>query len=400
MSWLFKRRKIEFASGEKYSLREQKGVTIGREIAYEGYVPHPENIGKYMDFYRQSAVVHASINALTDMIVGVGFYTDADDQAAKEAVDAYAEQVNLDGVLRVACMNMLIYGFSPVERYWQNGLLQLKPLPPRTVYVRMNERGEVEAYRQRTLGRIIDFTVDEIIWFAHNELPGNPYGISIIEPVATLLEYKRQILEDICRIVHRYASPLNIWITRGSADDLKNAVSERPPDEDIFVGHASKDDLEVKTLEMDPRGKYTDYLDKINEEIYESMQAPIMTYLRNATEASARVQLDVIRRHVDGVQRYLKRKIEKEIFRPVIEKMGLSEVPRLRWGKPSTGLEQITIRDIALLAQSYVITSKQAADLLRRMGLPIEEGGEGDSSPPRLFKDSEHICEEIRRRSR
>lgn len=380
MSWfrrLFERRIQAEAGG---SLNEKKGAVRVGPPPLEGVIPHPPNITRYETLYRESALVNSAVNSLTDMIVGVGYFTEAEDPEAKKLVDDYAELVNLDGILRKACQLMLIHGFAPLERWWSNGVLNLKLLPPRTVYIRLDDKGRLLGYRQRTWsGRSIDFEPDEVIWLCHNELPGQPYGVSLIEPVINLLEHKQEILEDLCRIVHRYASPLNIWITRADVTPIKSAVEQREPDEDIFIGRAGPEDVTIKTLEMDPRGRYTDYLNLINEEIYEALKAPFLVHLRNATEASARVQLEVIQRHVEGVQRYLKRVVEGEIFQPIIEKKGLTEVPRLRWGRPATGVETLSVEDIARLVQAYVLTSKQAIDLLRKMGLPIEEeeGGEG-----------------------
>lgn len=364
--------------------RSARGLFSGRLIEHKGEAQigsppplglarHPEHIQEFEKIYRKSAVVNAAINNLVDMIVGIGYYTEAEDMKSKEIVDSYAEEANLDGVLRVICRNMLVFGFAPVERWWDS-TLRLKPLPPQTVYAQIDEKGNVVAYKQKTWsGGFIGFQLDEIIWFSHTAYPGNPYGVGLVEPIYELINYKEKILEDICKIVHRYASPLNIWITRGPVDALKDAIVNRAPDEDIFIGRAAPEDVQVKTLEMDPRGRYTDYLEIINQEVYECLQAPLLTYLKNATEASARVQLEVIQRHVNGVQRYIKRIVEREIFKPLIEKAGGGEVPRVRWGRMSTGVENMTIRDIALLAQSYVLTSRQAVDLLRKMGLPIEE---------------------------
>lgn len=353
---------------------ERKGeLYVGSPPAL-GLLRHPENIYEFERIYRSSAVVNAAVNNLVDMIVGAGYYTEAIDSRAKEVVDAYAEEVDLDGFLRVVCRKMLIFGFTPVERWWEDGKLNLNPLPPQTVYVQVDEKGRVIGYKQKSWsGKTIEFKPEEIIWFSHTAYPGNPYGVGLIEPIYKLITYKDKILDDICRIVHRYASPLNIWITRGPIESLREAVKSRQPDEDIFIGRASPEDIQVKTLEMDPRGRYTDYLEVINQEIYECLQAPLLTYLRNATEASARVQLEVVQRHIDGIQRYIKRVIEKEIFKPLIENAGLSEVPRMRWDRPSTGIEKITIRDIALLVQACVVTREQAVSLLRKMGLPIEE---------------------------
>ena len=372
---LIRKNIVEASSGRGLfsRIREQKGSARVGPLPALNLLQHAENLSEFENVYRRNAVVNAAINNLVDMVVGVGYYTEADNPRAKEIVDKYAEEVNLDGFLRVVCRNMLIFGFAPVERWW-NDTLQLKTLPPQTVYVEIDKKGNVIGYKQKTwMGEYIDFKLDEIIWFAHNASPSNPYGVGLIEPIYTLIDYKQDILEDICKIVHRYASPLNIWITRGSITDLKTAVENREPDEDIFIGRASPDDIQVKTLEMDPRGRYVDYLEVINQEIYECLQAPLLTYLKNATEASANVQLEVIQRHVDGVQRYIKRVVEKEVFRPLVEKAGLSEVPRIRWGKPSIGVENLTVKDIATLVQAYVLSTDQAVDLLRKMGLPIEE---------------------------
>ena len=355
-------------------LIERKGeVYIGPPPPL-GLLHHPEHIQEFEKIYRRNAIINAAINNLVDMTVGVGYYTEADDIQAKEIVDSYAEEVNLDCFLRVVCRNMLIFGFAPVECWWKNNTLHLLPLPPERVYVKVDEKGYPIGYSQKSLlGHYIDFHLNEIIWFSHTAYPGNPYGVGLIEPIYKLITYKEKIIEDICKIVHRYASPLNIWITRGQIDALKEAIVNRAPDEDIFIGRAAPEDIQIKTLEMDPRGKYTDYIEIINQEVYECLQAPLLTYLKNATEASAKVQLEVIQRHVDGIQRYIKRVVEREIFKPLIEASGLKEVPRIRWGRPSTGIEKLTIHDIAMLVQTYVLTSKQAADLLRKMGLPIEE---------------------------
>lgn len=370
MSWL--KKKLEAFAGRGL-FQERKGSTIVGPPLPQNILLHPENLDKFEDVYKNNAIVNAAINNLVDMTVGVGYYTEAEDEKAKQAVDEYAEKANLDGFLRVVCRNMLVFGYAPVERWW-NDTLQLKPLPPQTVYVQLDRKGEIQAYKQKTWsGGWIDFSPDEIIWFSHMAWPGNPYGIGLIQPIYTLVKYKGEILVDICKIVHRYASPLNIWISRGNVKPVREAVEARQPDEDLFIGNISPEDIQIKTLEMDPRGKYTDYLEVINQEIYEALQAPLLAYLKNSTEASSKVQLEAIQRHVEGIQRYIKRVVEREIFKPIIEKSGLTEVPRLRWGVPSTGVEKLTIKDVAALVQAYVIDGKQARDLLRKMGLPVEE---------------------------
>lgn len=382
---LFKRRTEAYPGRGLF--QERKGSVLVGPPPFLQLLPHPAHLADFEKIYRENAVVNAAINNLTDMIVGVGYYTEADDEKAKKVVDAYAEEVNLDGFLRVVCRNMLVFGFAPVEK-WFNKTLNLKPLPPQTVYVQLDNKGEIKGYKQKSWsGSYVDFATDEILWFSHMSYPGNPYGIGLIEPIYSLVEYKNKILLDICKIVHRYASPLNIWLSTSDISPIRDAVEARQPDEDLFIGRVSPDEVQIKTLEMDPRGKYTDYLEIINQEIYEALQAPLLTWLKNSTEASAKVQLEVIQRHVEGIQRYLKRKVEGEIFKPVVDKVGLKEVPRLRWGMPQTGVEKLSVKDVAQLVDSFIIDGRQARELLRKIGLPIEEpektGAEKENVKPK-----------------
>lgn len=360
---------------EKGLLMEKKGATITGPPPALGRLKHPPNIHLFEKIYAENAVVNAAINTLTEMTVGIGYFTEANDGKAKRIVDEYAEKINLDSLLRTICKNCFIYGFSPIEKWWENGILQLKPLPPHTVYVIIDAKGNMEGYQQKTWsGEYITFGINEIIWFSPFAYPGNPYGVGKIGPIYMLANYRNEILQNFALIVKRHARPPAIWLIRGDPAELKQQSETRSPDQDLFVGPVDPDkDLKIIYPEFGARGQYENMFEAVNQEIYEGLQAPLLTWLKNSTEASAKVQLEAIQRHVAGIQRYFKRMIEHEIFTPLIKKAGLSEVPRLRWGIPQTGIENLTIRDVATLVQANILTSKQAIDLLRKMGLPIEE---------------------------
>ncbi|MEM2177039.1 MAG: phage minor head protein [Archaeoglobaceae archaeon] len=356
-------------------LVEKKGVVITGPPPVLGRLRHPPNIQFFEKIYAENGVVNAAINTLTELTVGVGFFTESSDEKAKKLVDEYAEKVNLDGLLRVICRNCFIFGFSPVERWWENNILQLKPLPPQTVYAIIDAKGNVKGYQQKTWsGEYIDFSIDEIIWFSPFAYPGNPYGIGKISPIYSLTFYRNEILQNFALIVKRHARPPAVWLMRADPENVKREAEKRSPDQDFFLGPIDPEkDLKIIFPEISARGQYENMFEALNQEIYEGLQAPLLTWLKNSTEASAKVQLEVIQRHVSGIQRYFKRIVEREIFTPLIRKAGLSETPRLRWGVPQTGVENLTIRDIAMLVQAYVITPKQAIALLRKIGLPIEE---------------------------
>jgi len=359
--------------------REQKG--IGREgWALEEFVEYPEDLESFEKYYKENNEVNAAVNVLSDMTVGVGYFTESENEKAKEIVDSFAEEMGLDILLNRVVKNMLIYGFCPIERWLklgrppQTGMrLGLKALSPKTVKVRMDKKGEVLGYRQTVSGSTVDFKPSSIVWCVYNQVGTSPYGMSITQPILNLLEAKESINEDMPKVIHRYGSPLTVWETSQAISALKQAVTEREPDEDVFLGNTPPDAVRWKTLEMDPRGRFADYIKIIDEEILECLQAPILRYLRNATEASATKMLEVIDRHIQGLQRYMKRVVEREMFSPLLAVYDIWDVPSLRWGRPQTGLENISLTDIANLTEKGVITPLQGVNLLKKIGVPIED---------------------------
>jgi hypothetical protein len=329
--------------------------------------------------------VHAAINVLADMAVGVGYYTEYENQRAKEIVDEFAEDVGMDQILLNVVKSMLIYGFCPVERYLvkgpPKGVLRLKILPSRTVQVERDQKGKILGYKQALNGHTVNFKEREIVWFVYNQVGTGVYGTSIIEPILSLVKAKEQTHKDMPKIIHRYSSPLTVWETSTDISALKDAVTSREPNEDIFMGHVSKDDVRFKTVELDPRGRFVEYIDDINEGILEGLQAPLLRYLRNATEASATKMLETIERHILGIQQYVKRVVEREIFAPLLAAYGLSDVPSLEWGQPKTGLEDLDLEGLARLVEVGALTPSQAQDLMQKMGLPLEETEEEPKAP-------------------
>lgn len=374
----FKNRNFTAEAGPK-SAQEKKGL-ITPTYGYEKTIEYPANLDDYDKFYMENSEVNSAINVKSDMTVGIGYFTESENKLAKELVDEYAELVGLDQILLRVVKYMLIYGFCPVERFFKPGRpakqedikLYLKILLPKTVKIQRDEKGKVLGYKQVANGKTVYFKPSEIIWFVNNEIT-SPYGTSLIQPIMNLLKAKEKINEDMPKIIHRYASPLTVWESNQTIEPLKQAVTTRQADEDIFLGNVPPGTVRFQNLEIDPRGRFDNYLRIIDESILECLQAPILRYLRNATEASATKMLEVIDRHIEGIQRYIKRMVEGEIFAPLLLVQGIEDVPRLRWGLPRTGLENIKLTDIALLVEKGVITSKQGVDLLRKLGVPFEE---------------------------
>jgi hypothetical protein len=378
--------------------REQKGkITSG--MTWADRQPHPKNMDKYDDLNNDSEV-ETAITTLTGMIAGVGFYTemgedDKPDHPSKKAVDAYAEKINLDEKLSTAVRVMLGKGNCPIERL-KDGDLNI--LPPETFYVWKHPTGEIYKYTQEiTTGNpIATWSGDEmknIIRFIRKETPSTPYGVAMVEPIAERIEQRREMAEDVPNVIHKYGYPFRVWEadTNAIMDQVFNQATNREVDEDVFLGNVPKDSLRIHSETLDPRINFTEYVRHNDEQIAEGLFAPLVLYLRNATEASAKTILEAIETYTQGEQRYIKRRVERFLFEPLVGK----PTPRLVWGSPRTGVEDLTMADVAQLYQVSALSFPQVQDLIKKLGVPIMDQPQ-QTTPPDTGPPVVQVPQELR----
>jgi hypothetical protein len=87
--------------------------------------------------------------------------------------------------------------------------------------------------------------------------------------------------------------------------------------------------------------------------------------------------MESVDRLVNGIQRYVKRRVERYLFEPLVGK----PVPRLMWGKPQTGLEKVTMTELAALCNSPALANNQKQELLKQYGVKLPEA-DWKTGPP------------------
>lgn len=369
-------------SRRKYHTEDSGVIFTG---TYNDKLPHPSNMGRYEDMNRDPEV-ETAIMILTDMVAGVGGYftmpegTDPKHPNKKKA-DDWAESINLDEKIAEAVRTHFQNGFCPVERL-PDGNLQM--LPPETFYKWRNMKGKVYKYSQDIGGSEVatwkDNELDQITVFTYKETVKRPYGLALVDTVIDRVEARRDMAVDVPEVIHKYGFPFRVWIA--STEEIGNVVydnaTNREVDEDIFLSNIPPGSLELKTETQDPRINFTQYIVHNDEQIAEGLFAPLLLYLRNATEASATKMLEAVEMRVQGIQRYWKRRIEAYWIKPITGE----PVPRWNWGAPKTGLEDFSLDGIAALYTAGAITFDQSQDILRKMGVPLIDITKTDPNKP------------------
>jgi len=374
---------------------------------YTPKLPHPTKMLKY-DGICNDPETRIGIDLLTDMIAGVGYYTqmperDADgkevntEDPKKATVDRWLDQVKFQDKYKQIVRAKLSKGFCPIE-HLPGGNIKL--LPPESFYIWRNKRGRIFRYSQEINGSPVAYwqvsnwqeslktederkdteivdeslvagTLDDTTLFIHNEDTSHPYGHSLIDSIADLVEARKQMNIDIPKIIHRYSSPLGIHEADGDIASLKTAITDREVDEDVYVGNVRKDELRHTYLEPTGQAKFLPYVELVYYQIAEALHAPLILLMKNATEASATKMLESIDRYVQGEQSQNAELIEHEFFMRLLK---MSEpTPDFLHGAPKAVLDEMTLDQIGTLKGNSTITWEQAQDLIRQKGIPIIE---------------------------
>jgi hypothetical protein len=382
--------------------KESKG-TVDISRTWTDKRPHPAIMSK-LDELNNDPELETAITIMTEMIAS-GFYTEMGAQVPKQTdaqgkeivhphklkVDAWNEAINADEKIAEAVRVMLEKGFVAIEIIPEENN-DLKVLPSQTMFIWQDKKGKVTKYTQDVGGSQVaewkGADAKNILWWANKATPENPYGKPMALCLEPFLEARKEMTNDGPAVLHKVGYPLRRWEsrTKETMDKVFTQATNRDPDEDLFIDGVEEGDLRVVTEQTNARINFEGFLTSNNQMIAEGLFSPLMNYLRNATEASATKMLEAIDRHVQGIQRYVKRRTE-QVFGRIC---GGDPIPRMVWGSPRSGVEQVAYADIASLYNggNGCITFDQAQDLIKKLGLPLKDLPEGQTGPmPPSLKD-------------
>ena len=111
---------------------------------------------------------------------------------------------------------------------------------------------------------------------------------------------------------------------------FEHAVKNRP-EEGVWLFHGLKRMPTVNAVSIDPRAQgFTYYIDHMVNQFYLGCETPLPRLFSTPgfTEASARAALELQDMLIDPIQRMIKRRVEREIFRVLFCKLVLIQLKR------------------------------------------------------------------------
>jgi len=343
-----------------------------------------------VDIYLCDPAARAAVDFLADQTVGSGFYTTAEDAAAKIVVDEFNEAVNLDDMLLRTCREIVAFGNCFWEKLEPNFLEGLKILPITSIdKVLRDQYGEVQGFRQtvRYGGNMLP--PERIIHFCWNPVDGEAFGSGILRSLAgvmslsgnesrpSFVDMKASIEKGMTEIMRKYAGPTELWKFPGLPDDkaseYASLLKSMPREGGRFVVNMP---AEVDVIAVDPRSRFDAYVEHVWNQYILGLQTPLPKLFTTPgfTEASAKAAIEVAERKVMALQRFIKRIIEREVFASVVRQVGFKpkEVQvRLNWGSPKIG--EMRIEDLLKAFEDEAIRKDELRKMLIKQGWDLAE---------------------------
>jgi hypothetical protein len=326
-----------------------------------------------MQLYYRDATCKSSVDLLAASTVGMGFYTTVDKKyekatEAKACVDDFCECINLDKLLNEMAKPLIATGNDFWLRLSPNKLTDVLRLPIDAVFkinldnvpgFRIPHR--VTGYKLKPIYAATNAGVDQdvlspqaVLHWQLNPVVASGFGVGLMQVLLHTLsvngdkrpayaQMKAKIERLMPKVIEKYAGPDVIVGLPGAKNEairaFEKAIKNRP-EEGAWLFHAFKD-ATVTPVTIDPRAiGFKNYIDHMVNQFYLGCETPLPRLFSTPgfTEASANAALELQDMLIRPIQRYVKRKVERELFSVVLAQNGFDPVKagtRLNWGTPN-----------------------------------------------------------------
>jgi hypothetical protein len=336
-----------------------------------------------MKLYERDPTCKSSVDLLAASAVKRFYTTCAPDQEkAKQVVDAFCEDVNLDGLLHDMAIRLIACGNDFWLRLTPDKLAEFVRMPIDSVEkIKLTSVSglkipyQVESYQLRAcyrgnIGNGVLASRGVLHWNV-NQNYNSGFGVGLLQVLLhtlTICDDKRpafawmksKIEKILPKIFVKYAGPDVVVQAEGMKDEsfkkYETAIKNRPEEGQWLFSGAKN--VSVNPVSIDPRARFEYYIDHIVNQFYLGCETPLPRLFSTPgfTEASARAALDLQDMLIDPVQRMVKRRVEREIFAVILKQGGFDPLKaqvRLNWGSPET--PEITAADLIGAASGNLI---------------------------------------------
>jgi len=245
--------------GGATNIEFDKGSNITETDQRKHFAPDPQGTkitsqkieyDRWNGFFREIPELQAVVDRLGTWVIYGGddsdpkaeditFKTPADEKRFKSFV-GYGKDTP-KGILYNLFRQGKICGNTVGEiiRGKKKGVINLKPLDPGTITVNANEKGFLKPFTHTPKGTEPgaekEIPLERLFFIPWNRMADEIVGISTVEKLQTIIDYRHQAMEDLALVYHRYVVPF--WVFYSDTDDdteiatfngkIKNFIQQR-----------------------------------------------------------------------------------------------------------------------------------------------------------------------------
>lgn len=358
----------QFLGGGDRSGTSKSQVDFTRRMLNAGVLDHPYKYESYESAYKNIPIIAGAVDKIVDFVVGPGFYAKAEKKETEKILNTWMDDNNFDYDLRTIVRNAVIFGIAPTELTGKGEKTRTIILDPKTIFVKIDDSGEIESYCQYIRGRkVADWKLDEIAFFPYNSIGNDPYGNSVLRSLfgfkdMNLVQNYLEMEQNMALMIRRKANaPIHVKIgsdlypaQQGDIDTFAQNLAYLRNNQEFVTNHL---------VEMDVVGfrqqiiDFRPYVAHYENSIVYGLQVPVVLMgIGNVNEGLANVQMDAFERHIKSVQSSVIREVENKIFKRITP-----DKSQFCWNDPTDATE-----DQRLLRMENLLKTPGLSDQTRK----------------------------------
>ena len=293
------------------------------------------------------------VDKYVDYIMSGGFYIVCEDERAKEIINNFNREVNMDTVLRAWIKEALIKPHGVLEILKsKDTIVGLKLTDGKTIHVIRDNKGKILNFVQivGANDRII-LKPETIVQLCFNKIGTCAYGLGIMSQNVVTTDNLLELENSMRVLVKRKANaPIHVKIgtEKEPADDA--SISQIGADLEYLhdkhewaTGHA----FEIKTAyDVNLGDKFVEPINITMKNLIAGYQVPeVLLGFGNIPEGLAKVQMEAFQRRIKSFQEEIEKVIEENIYKRILESNGLDVHVEFEWGQPT---DEFTEKRVAL----------------------------------------------------
>jgi len=301
-------------------------------------------------------MVMASADILAEHVAGTGIYTTGE-TVAKDLVDDFFDDVNMDQLLMEQARDTHLYGIHLWQKYgdpFRRTLTDLKIVPLESILrVKRKTNGDWDTLYQTTEYGGGAVPASQLV--IHKWRPSNQsaFGRGIAQGmymsktyklvirdsqgvvlssrtiiVPSLYDSRTMMYDMMVKVFQRYGMPYQVYVL-GDATSGVEAAKASSADIDAMTASirerrevAIDKPFQIVSDTIDPRSRFEAYFTEMSNQNIMAMQSPMLKLFaapEGLTEASARTALRAFDRQIVARQRFQRRIVEREVVVPLLE---------------------------------------------------------------------------------